>query len=172
MREKGKIMIFFRDFPKKWEIYLKLKKNEKEKKKRLKRFAKIKKKYYWKKKDTPFYLKKVKDVPEKKSHMVVLFVLLEVAKDLKFMPIANAVFLQAYEDKAPSVVCRFFFLQPRVWCLWGHFARIYWEGDSKPPPPHSWLDLACEKSSGFVMQKYLKNAFKKPKVIDGNLTYF
>ena len=46
MREKGKIMIFFRDFPKKWEIYLKLKKNEKEKKKRLKRFAKIKKKYY------------------------------------------------------------------------------------------------------------------------------
>ena len=108
MREKGKIMIFFRDFPKKWEIYLKLKKNEKEKKKRLKRFAKIKKKYYWKKKDTPFYLKKVKDVPEKKSHMVVLFVLLEVAKDLKFMPIANAVFLQAFEDKAPSVVCRFF----------------------------------------------------------------
>ena len=46
MREKGKIMIFFRDFPKNWEIYLKLKKNEKEKKKRLKRFAKIKKKYY------------------------------------------------------------------------------------------------------------------------------
>ena len=44
MREKGKIMIFFRDFPKKWEIYLKLKKNEKEKKKKLKRFAKIKKK--------------------------------------------------------------------------------------------------------------------------------
>ena len=52
----------------------------------------------------------MKDVPEKKSHMVVLlFVLLEVAKDLKFMPIANAVFLQAFEDKAPSVVCADFF---------------------------------------------------------------
>ena len=62
-------MIFFRDFPKKWEIYLKLKKNEKEKKKRLKRFDKKKKKYYWNKKDTPVrYTSKKWRMFPKKSH--------------------------------------------------------------------------------------------------------
>ena len=161
MREKGKIMIFFRDFPKKWEIYLKLKKNEKEKKKRLKRFAKIKKKYYWKKKDTPFYLKKVKDVPEKKSHMVVLFVLLEVAKDLKFMPIANAVFCKHMRTR-PQVWCAdFFFSSPEC----GVYEAILLGFTGKEilnplPPTRGWIwhvrraqDLLCKS----ILKMHLKN---------------